>query len=153
MQILYRKIISAAITATLHALLLGLFFPISFGESSSSSLLEFITNSAVYAMYVYPIIFTYGILTSILSDKMGSLVARKVESRTVEIMISGSCHLLFGIALLWFSLIGAILFFITDRILIGLKKQYTWSNAFISLLLPACTLLLFILITNASSST
>ncbi|MFT8322052.1 MAG: hypothetical protein ABF649_14215 [Bacillus sp. (in: firmicutes)] len=87
-------------------------------------------------LYTIPAIFTYGIITSIISDKIGEFLARKTDNRMVGIIISGLLHLTFGFVLFFLSLGAALLFFITDRILLSRKKDYKWSQTGFAFCLP-----------------
>ena len=97
-------------------------------------------------MYVFPLIYTYGVLASVISDTTGRILAKKSGDPRVEIMVSGSLHIVFGLVLLLFSLIGAIVFFLTDRILLKLNQHYTWVVTLISLVIPLLSFFLFILL-------
>lgn len=145
MTLLYRKIAAASCAATLHGILLGLLFPTLFGEPPQSHYLwDFVTSTPVYMSYVFPAMFTYGILASLISDKTGSWVARKSGDSRMDIMVSGSLHLVFGLILLWYSLPGAVLFFLIDRLLLRFHSKITLSVAALSLLIPLLSLVLFI---------
>lgn len=61
-------------------------------------------------------ILVYGVLASIISDKVSEFISKKVERGKVE-LIAGVLDIVFGLILLWYSLVASILFFITDRIL------------------------------------
>lgn len=145
MQILYRKIIVASITGTIHSILLGLIFSAPFGESDESHfLLDFIAATPTYMMYVFPVVYTYGIVCSIISDKIGSFLAKKSDDSRIEILVSASLHIVFGLFLLIFSLIGAVIFFLVDILLIKMKQKYNLLGAISSLLLPISLLCVLI---------
>lgn len=145
MQIVYRKIITASIAGTIYSILLALFFPTPFGQSSSSRyLLDVISTTPTYMMYVFAVVYTYGILSSIVSDKIANLLANKSGDHRLAIMVSGSLHIVFGLVLLLYSLVGAIVFFLIDRILLQANKHYTWVVAITSLLIPLLALFIFI---------
>jgi len=145
MTVLYRKIAAASIAATLHSILLGLLFPNPFWESVKDGYFwSFMSWTPVYMSYVFPAMFTYGILTSVLSDKAGSWIARKSGDSRLDIMVSGSLHLVFGLVLLWFSLPGAVLFFLIDRLLSKFRSTIQGSAAAFSLLIPLLFFALFV---------
>lgn len=145
MTVLYRKIAAASIAATLHSILLGLLFPTPFGESVKDGYFwSFMTTTPVYMSYVFPAMFTYGIITSLLSDKAGSWIARKSGDSRLDIMVSGSLHLVFGLVLLWFSLPGAVLYFLTDRLLSKFGSKVKGSAAALSLMIPLLFFALFV---------
>ncbi|RDW17297.1 hypothetical protein [Oceanobacillus chungangensis] len=103
-------------------LLLGLIEPNPFGEDLSSIteyLFAFVLATPVYLIYSFPA----GVLTSIISDKTGELVSRKVNKEKMELIISDVLRVLFGLILLFYSLGAAILFFITDRLLQKITKN------------------------------
>ncbi|RKD25762.1 hypothetical protein BEP19_02130 [Ammoniphilus oxalaticus] len=137
--ILFRKIITASIAGSLFAILLGIIRPSPFGEpitSLSNYLFSVVSITLIYLMYSFPVIFIYGTLTSIISDKLGAVVSTKLENDRYEHIISGVFHLLFGLVLLYVSLGASILFFITDRILLKNKNNYRLSHAMKSLAIP-----------------
>src|SRR5690606_13395479 len=73
-------------------------------------------STPVYLMYSFPVIVGYGTLTSTISDYIASLVA-KYTSAKLEIYLSVVFHVLFGLVLLGYSLLAAVLFFLVDRML------------------------------------
>lgn len=94
-------------------------------------------------MYSFPAILIYGVLTSIISDKVSKYISTKLKNDQSEIMISGFLHLGFGLILLLYSLSASILFFITDRVLQKGKKEYKLSQAIKSLTIPIALWLTF----------
>ncbi|MHA7967316.1 hypothetical protein ACX93W_24650 [Paenibacillus sp. CAU 1782] len=154
MVLIYRKIIAASLAATLHSIVLGFLFPNLFGDVPESGLLwSFVTSTPVYMSYVFPAMFTYGILTSLLSDKAGSWVAQKSGDPKMELMISGSMHLVFGLILLWYSLPGAVLYFLIDRQMrLKSRSKISGSAAALSLLFPLLTFVIFIVITSIGTN-
>lgn len=145
MQIIFRKIIVASITGTVHSILLGLIFPAPFGKSPESHFfLDLITATPTYMMYVLPVVYTYGIVCSIVSGKIGSFLAKKSDDSRVEILVSGSLHIVFGLFLLIYSLIGAVIFFFVDILLVKMKQKYSLVRAISSLLLPLSLLCVLI---------
>ena len=133
-----RKIISASVSGSLFAILLGLIVPDPWGNISSITdyLFAFFIATPAYLMYSFPVILIYGVLTSIISDKIGGFLSRKTNNAKVEVIISGVLHLLFGLILHFYSLGAAILFFITDRLLQKNKKEYHWLLSIRSIAIP-----------------
>ncbi|MDL4840214.1 hypothetical protein [Aquibacillus rhizosphaerae] len=141
---LSRKVMSAAISGTLFAVLLGLIVPNPFGEEINSIweyFHGFILSTPIYLLYSIPVIFVYGILTSMISEYIGRLISN-YTSKKLEIYISIVLHLLFGLILLWYSLLASFLFFTTDYIL-SHKNIGKWKNAFKSLGIPILVFILF----------
>ncbi|MGL4523667.1 MAG: hypothetical protein ACRCWQ_14055, partial [Bacilli bacterium] len=68
-------------------------------------------------MYSFPAILVYGVLTSIISDRVSQFVLKKLKNEKYEIVISAILHAVFGLILLVYSLGASLLFFITDRVL------------------------------------
>ncbi|KGX89306.1 hypothetical protein N781_09425 [Pontibacillus halophilus JSM 076056 = DSM 19796] len=100
-------------------------------------------------MYSFPAILIYGGATSLLSDWIGRSISNKLEEEKLEILISATFHLLFGLILIPFSLVASILFFIIDRLLGRVQHRYTWKQAGMSfaLVLILCLILWFVSIT------
>ena len=94
-------------------------------------------------MYSFPFILVYGVLVSIISDKVGEFISRKIEKEKIEIIISGFLHFVFGLILLLYSLGASMLFFITDKILQKNNKEYKWFQAVKSLAIPLSVWLIF----------
>ncbi|TDL64808.1 hypothetical protein E2R56_25985 [Rhodococcus qingshengii] len=145
--ILPRKIISASVSGTIFAIILGLTQPDPFGEINLSSIQNYLLSTStiipIYMMYSFPAILIYGVFTSIISDKVGDFIAIKVKEKNVELIVSGALHIIFGLILFWVSLGASILFFITDRILGSRYKKYKWLEAIKSLAIPVLTWLIF----------
>jgi hypothetical protein len=136
-QPLLRKMITASIAGTLYALAYGLIFPNPWGltiDSFVQYLWHFTSSASVYFLFVLPVFWTYGIITSLVSDCIAHFIA-KVTSRKIECVSSALIHMLFGWVLLWISLFASILFFFTDRIL-GRRDHYGWAAAVKSLVIP-----------------
>ncbi|MBJ6364331.1 hypothetical protein ACFOQM_24225 [Paenibacillus sp. GCM10012307] len=150
MQILYRKVIAASIAGTIHSILLGLLFPAQFIQPTDDSAFFTIVMTIIptYMVYVLPVIFTYGIACSIASDTIGNFISKKSNDRRIGIIVSGSLHIVFGLVLLLFSLIGAVVFFLVDQILVKLDRKYTFLFSVTSLFFPI--LLLGVCVMSAS---
>jgi hypothetical protein len=148
-MLLARKIVAASISGTIFAFLLGFILPDPFGTEHIGSFGEYVANALfltyIYMMYSFPAILIYGVLTSFISDKIGSIISIKTGKEKAEIIISGALHFLFGLILLWFSLGAATLFFIIDRMLKKRKERYSFGVAFSSLSIPVLTFLLLLL--------
>ncbi|WP_214816166.1 hypothetical protein [Exiguobacterium sp. s59] len=134
-----RKIIAASWASPLYAFLLSIVeftkqtrVGISFLESVSGFLLLF----TIYLAYSFPVILTYGVLTSWLSDWL----AKRFNSDRVQWFISFALHILFGLVLSWLSLLAAILFFFIDRRLIN-RMDVTKRAAIRSVFIPIGCLL------------
>ena len=143
---LSRKIISASISGSLFAIFLGLILPNPFGQTIPSIpayLFSAVISVPVYLMYSFPAILIYGVIASLISDKASELLLSKTKNEKVQILISGTLHILFGLILWPYSLGASILFFITDRVLRRKKRSYTWGQAAKSLLIPVTVWLLF----------
>jgi hypothetical protein len=145
--ILPRKILSASVSGTVFAIILGLTLPNPFFDKNISSIqnyfLSISTIIPIYMIYSFPAFLIYGVFTSIISDKVGEFIASKVKEKKVEHIVSGILHIIFGLILFWVSLGASILFFITDRILGSRNKKYKWLEAIKSLAIPVLTWLLF----------
>jgi hypothetical protein len=145
-EILQRKIISALVSGTLFAILLGLLSPNPFGGhigSIQSYLFSVSSIVPIYMIYSLPLILIYGVITSIISEMVGEFISIKVNEKKIEIIITGVLHIVFGLILLWFSLGASILLFITDRVMRSRKPKYVWLDVIKSLAIPLLTWLLF----------
>jgi hypothetical protein len=133
-----REIISASVSGTVFAIILGLIDPNPWGDISSITeyLFAFFLATPAYLMYSFPVILIYVVLTSIISDKIGGFLSGKTNNGKVEVIISGILHFLFGLILHFYSLGAAILFFITDRLLQRNKKEYHWLHSIRSIAIP-----------------
>lgn len=141
-----RKIISASVSGSLFAILLGSIVPNPFGGDISSItnyLTAFVISTPAYLMYSFPVILIYGVLTSIISEKSSHLIVRKTNNEKIKVIISGVLHVLFGLILLPYSLAAAILFFITDRLLHKSNYKLNWLHAVKSLAIPCMVWLSF----------
>lgn len=134
---LSRKIISASVSGSLFAILSGFVMPDPFGEQvvenyfySASTMVN------VYMMYSFPVILLYGVLTSIIGDKVAVFMSKKSGNKKIEIIVSAILHIVFGLVILPYSLGASILFFVTDRLLQKQRKNYQWLQAFKSLVIP-----------------
>ncbi|WP_186580338.1 hypothetical protein [Aquibacillus kalidii] len=145
-KLLARKIISASISGSLFAFLLGLFDPNPFGEAITSLpnfLFAVVLVTPIYLMYSFPVILIYGVLASMMSDKIGHFVSTKIENDKSEVIVSGILHIVFGLVLLFYSLGASVLFFITDRLLQKKHDDYKPLQAIKSLAIPVLTWFIF----------
>ncbi len=145
-KIISRKIISASVSGSMFAILLGLILPNPFGKTISSIpdyLLAVALTTPIYLMYSFPVILIYGVLTSIISDKVSQFISTKIKNEKSEIIISGVLHTVFGLILLLYSLGASLLFFITDRVLQKKNKGYKPLQAIKSLAIPLAVWLIF----------
>lgn len=145
-KIISRKIISASVSGSMFAILLGLIVPNPFGETISSIpnyLFAVALSTPVYLMYSFPAILIYGVLTSIISDKVSQFISTKMKNENSEIVISGILHAVFGLILLLYSLGASLLFFITDRVLQKKNKDFNPLQAIKSFAIPLAVWLIF----------
>lgn len=108
-----RKLIAASITSVLYPLTLTLISTV--GDHS-----YFIEFLGFVMMYSLPVIYIYGIATSLVSDWLASLLAKKKNK--LAIILTFLFHTIFGLVLLQISLVAAWLFFVIDRLLKGSRK-------------------------------
>lgn len=145
-QILSRKIISASISGTIFAVILGLFIPDPF-EMGISSVGEYIQDLLIavpgYLVYSFPVILLYGTIASTISEYVARFISNYTK-KGLEFYLSFALHILFGLVLLWYSLLASILYFVIDYILIK-KNIYKWKNSLVSLGIPILVLIIFVL--------
>lgn len=138
-KILTRKIVSASISGALFAILLGFFMPNPFGEQVVAEQNYFYSASIIiwlYLMYSIPVILLYGVISSIVSDKVAIYLTKKSENKKIEIIVSGLLHIIFGLVLLPYSLGASILFFVIDQLLQNRNKNFHFIQAIKSFLIP-----------------
>jgi hypothetical protein len=147
-MIIPRKIISASISGTLLAIILGVIDSNPFGESqpffSSSYFFDFVSIVPIYMIYILPATLIYGVLASIVSDKLGEFISIKSDEKIAEIIVSGALHVVFGLVLLWYSLGASALFFITDRVIRKGNKSHRWIDALKFLAVPLLLWVIFV---------
>ena len=135
-----RKIISASISGTLFAILLGFVMPHPFGEQeivaeqnyfySASTIISF------YLIFSFPVILSYGVITSFISDKIAVDLSKKNKNKNIEVIVSGVLHIVFGLVLLPYSIGASVLFFVTDKLLQKRNITFHSLQALQSLLIP-----------------
>ncbi|USK93156.1 hypothetical protein [Rossellomorea marisflavi] len=90
-----RKIMSACISGPIFAIILALVNPNPF-EEPITSFWDYASSitlaTPAYLLYSFPVILIYGVITSVISDKLASMV-RSATNRYE----TGTVHLLFGI--------------------------------------------------------
>lgn len=136
---LTRKIVSASFSGAIFAILLGFFMPNPLEEQVVAEQNYFYSASTIiwlYLMYSFPVILLYGVITSIVSDKVAIYLTKKSENKNIEIIVSGLLHIIFGLVLLPYSLGASILFFISDQILRNRKMNFHFILAIKSFLIP-----------------
>ena len=103
-----RKILSAIISSLLFAL----FFSIP----------EMNTNLLLNLYYInFMLVVTYGVIVSSISDWISKKMFKSTYAREITSFLF---HCLFGIVFMLFSLVSAILFFCTDRLLQRIKLNW-----------------------------
>ncbi len=78
---------SASISGALFAILLGFFIPNPFGEQVVAEQNYFYSASTiinVYLMYSFPVILLYGVIASIVSDKVAMYLTKKSENKKMR---------------------------------------------------------------------
>lgn len=144
-QLLPKKIIVAAITSVIIALLLGIYVSITFNDANQICGFEtFFLSAAAFIMYSYPVILIYGTFSSTISDVIARLLSKNF-SQYVSVVF----HLAFAFILLpinlsffWVSLLASALFFSIDRF-IGRKTIYKWKQALKSIGIPLLSWITF----------
>jgi len=143
-----RKLIAAAITGSLYAIVLALLAPFFYEINVHSpwQYVEMIFVTALgYMLYSLPVILLYGSLASIVSDLLASFLSKN-SSVILEYFLSLLFHLMFGLLLLWISLPAALIYFMVDRYLRKRKSLYKWSETYKSLIIQIGLILFLIAI-------
>ena len=137
---LSRKIIAASISGTLFAILLGFVMPHPFGEQEIVVELNYFYSATTiiffYLIYSFPVILIYGVITSIISDKVALYWSKKSRDKKIEMLASGVLHIFFGLVLLPYSLGASVLFFVADKLLLKRNIALHSLQAIKSLLIP-----------------
>ncbi|MCM3729859.1 hypothetical protein M3226_30510 [Neobacillus cucumis] len=120
---IYRKLISGIITTFILSLIIPAI------ENSNDFQKAFIAIP-VYLLYIFPIVIVYGTITSYISDLIANKMS-KIISKKYIIIFSALLHGIFGLILIWYSLVGAILFFFIDRLLVKWKVHYKLRDVII----------------------
>ncbi|WP_379346090.1 hypothetical protein [Paenibacillus sp. GCM10027629] len=136
-EVLPRKFIAASISCSLFGIVFAMMYPDLFGTRSEAWYTGLTSGIVpIYMIYSFPVIATYGVATSFFSDYFTTVMLRQ-RSRILEFVVSACLHIVFGFVLVWISLISAVLFFLTDRVLSLFRRtSYMWYHAIFSLLIP-----------------
>ncbi|WDH75774.1 MULTISPECIES: hypothetical protein [Exiguobacterium] len=135
-----RKIIVASITSPIYAILLACGVTMTGVRENggmSDVLSGFLLMTVAYVAVSFPIMLTYGVVTSWCSDWL----ANRFGSKRSRWFTSFALHILFGLVLSWLSLLATILFFLIDRRLIN-RMDVMKRAAVKSLLIPIGYLLI-----------
>lgn len=138
MELIYRKYMAASIAGILYSCLLAILYPDLPGQHDyEGQAVHYASIISIYMIYVFAAFYTYAVLTSIISERAGIFLAKKSGDNRLTLLVSLSLHLIFGLVLLWISLPGAILFFLTDFCLKRLIKKHTLPKMLLSICLAA----------------
>jgi hypothetical protein len=129
-----RKIIAASLTTPVYSFLLACWvvipqYPDSGGIADTVNGLLMLT--ATYLSVSFPVIVTYGVLTSVFSD----WVARRMSMR-FEPLVSFGLHIGFGLVLFWLGAGAAVLYWMIDRYLSYKDCRFETRQAWSSLIIP-----------------
>ncbi|SFL38248.1 hypothetical protein SAMN04487943_101272 [Gracilibacillus orientalis] len=144
-----RKMVAASISGSIYAIILTIFVPTPLGgniQTVGDYVEALIGIVPIYLMYSFPIILVYGTITSIISDIVASLIAKYTREH-FKLYFSFVLHILFGLILLWYSLLVAVLFFIVDYVL-RKKNINQWNVAIKSLGIPILVWIVFMGLEN-----
>ncbi|WP_052712082.1 hypothetical protein [Domibacillus indicus] len=133
-----RKVIAGALAGTLFFVAAAFLqqLPLSAPADAWPAFLQRVANALpVYMMYIMPVMLAYFVLASMISDSIARFLARK-QNGQFEGIYALVFHLLFGMILLWLTVLAMLLFFVIDRILQKWRERYTYKHALTSLLLP-----------------
>jgi hypothetical protein len=137
-QLFMRKIISASIASFLFSIIYAWLEPDLFHvkniQSIGAHIHEALSITNVYLMYAAPAIYIYGTATSLLSE----WIARAVTHRQwLRLIITTLLHGIFGLILMYISLLAAVIFLISDTLIALIrKKPLTKEITLTSLILP-----------------
>ncbi|MGA9468376.1 MAG: hypothetical protein WBV10_12160 [Exiguobacterium marinum] len=135
-----RKIVTASITSPIYAILLACgvtMMDVRENGGMSDVLSGFLLMTVAYVAVSFPIMLTYGVVTSWCSDWL----ANRFSSKRSRWFTSFALHILFGLVLSWLSLLATILFFLIDRRLIN-RMDVMKRAAVKSMLIPIGYLLI-----------
>lgn len=132
-SILQRKIMAASVSSALFSILFALMASNPF---SSEFFTELLPGIYVVLTYTFPIVFVYGILTSLLSDAVARWATKRIGNRKDELLISGVLHVFFGFPFFYFGMFAALLFFGADKLLERRQSRYHWLQGAKWLLIP-----------------
>lgn len=143
-----RKLIAGALAGTLFFLLVVLIQPLPIDSPATSwtnYLQQFANALPVYMMYITPAMIIYFAVTSLISDRAARYAARRKNGR-FEIVYSLIFHLIFGLILLWFSLIAMLFFFLIDQLLKKWRDRYSYKHVIITMMIPFLLWFVFMMI-------
>ncbi|GEN53545.1 hypothetical protein [Halobacillus faecis] len=144
---LKRKIVAGSITSSIYAVVLGFIMAFDSGLSSLVVYLHTVTLLIpVGLLYSLPLILSYGVAASFVSEWAGGYIAKVTGQPKAELLVSGLLHMFFGVIFMWVSLGAACIFFAVDLILKSRKKHFTWGTVYRSFLLPTGIGLSFLII-------
>lgn len=140
-QLAFRKITAASISACLFAIAFACFMinPFHLHFESIGDYIGSVKQSApLFLLYAYPVMVTYGAATSYICELIVGELARNglLERSVSKTIVSAALHTLFGLVLLYISLLAAWLFFMTDLALARRKKPFGLKEAALAALLP-----------------
>ncbi|MCC9621596.1 hypothetical protein LPB41_07850 [Thalassospira sp. MA62] len=127
-----RKIVTASIASPVYAILLACgvtMMGVRENGGMSGVLNGFLLMTVAYVTVSFPIMLTYGVVTSWCSDWLANRFT------------SFALHILFGLVLSWLSLLAAVLFYLVDRLLQH-RGDITKPQIVKSLLIPIGYLLI-----------
>jgi len=128
-----RKIIAASLTAPVYALVLAIGVVVL--QAADVGIFDTVSGllmlTATYLAVSFPVIVTYGVLTSIISDWVASRMSKRFEP-----LISVGLHIGFGLILLWLGVGVALLFWMIDRYLKRVGHRFESRQAWSSLAIP-----------------
>ncbi|SEG51866.1 hypothetical protein [Paenibacillus sp. UNC499MF] len=119
-RLVKRKLLSATVSSLLFAFFSAWytrhepFFYSASAGTAPGAFTQIMSVGFIYLVYSAPVIYVYGILTSLLSDFIGFCV---LPYSKLRLIISGIMHGVFGLILFPASLAAAVLFFAVDIVL------------------------------------
>ncbi|MGO4106426.1 hypothetical protein [Paenibacillus sp. YAF4_2] len=137
-QLFMRKIISASIASFLFSIIYAWLEPDLFDikniQSIGVHIHEALSVTCVYLMYAAPAIYTYGTATSLLSEWIACAVTHR---QWLRLIITTLLHGIFGLIVMYISLLAAVIFLISDTLIALIrKKPLTKEITLTSLILP-----------------
>ena len=128
-----RKIIAASLTAPVYAFVLacGVVVWEQAGAGIFDTLNGVLLLTAAYLTVSFPVLVTYGVVTSMLSDAL----SRRAPDRFSAYVTFG-LHIGFGLVMLWLGAGAAVLFWIIDRQLQRKRRRIGSKQALTSFAVP-----------------
>ncbi|WLR47866.1 hypothetical protein LC065_00785 [Halobacillus litoralis] len=144
---LKRKFVTGSITSSIYAVVLGFIMSFDSGQSGLVVYLHTVTLLIpVGLLYSLPLILSYGVAASFVSEWAGGHIAKIIGQPKAKLLFSGLLHMFFGLIFMWVSLGAAFIFFAVDLFLKRRKKHFTWGIVYRSFLLPIGIGLSFLII-------